>query len=306
MNLSQYFTSRQSHSWICIAAVLLLVLVLNACLQVSERLGQLWQQHVVPDLIRQRSLWLGQYRFIERLQLPGIDANASDIVYIEAVQRYFVLVNNPPVLFEYSEDFKLKARHDLYGFEDPEALAYDHNGHLLIAEERHQTVVRVSLDQLTKPIVRAELPTLVLDERAHNNRGLEGIAFDPDSAVLFASKEKQPMRLFGVAGYSPQMSEPAPRPLATDASALALWRLRISDISALHYDLETKHLLVLSHESQRLVEVDSGYAQLSHLDLQRGLHGLDESVPQAEGVTLGPQREIMIVSEPNLLYRYRY
>ncbi|MBC3421265.1 SdiA-regulated domain-containing protein [Pseudomonas wayambapalatensis] len=288
----------------CMAVVLGCALWLVTHLQLGEQLGQLWQRYTVAEPIRQRSIWLGQYQFIERLQLPGIEANASDIIHVPELQRYFVLVNKPAGLFEYNESFQLMARYDLPGFEDPEALSYDGNGHLLIAEERRQTVVRLAIKQLSQPIVRAALPAFELGERADNNRGVEGIAFDSDSAVLFASQEKQPMRLFEVVNGVPTADTSSRRLPRTQVSALVLWRLRLSDISALHYDLQTRHLLVLSDESKRLVEVDSGYAPLSFLDLQRGLHGLDEGVPQAEGVTLGPRREIVIVSEPNLLYRY--
>lgn len=79
----------------------------------------------------------------------------------------------------------------------------------------------------------------------------------------------------------------------------------MDDISAMHYDLHTRHLLVLSDQSRLLAEVDSGYAPISFMDLEGGFNGLDHSVPQAEGVTLGPQRQLLIVSEPNLLYRYQ-
>lgn len=64
----------------CMAVVLGCALWLVTHLQLGEQLGQLWQRYTVAKPIRQRSIWLGQYQFIERLQLPGIEANASDII----------------------------------------------------------------------------------------------------------------------------------------------------------------------------------------------------------------------------------
>jgi uncharacterized protein YjiK len=52
------------------------------------------------------------------------------------------------------------------------------------------------------------------------------------------------------------------------------------------------------------VEYDASGAPLSLLSLWAGRHGLQDSVPQAEGVAIGPEGEVYIVSEPNLLYRF--
>jgi len=284
------------------AGLATLALALLSFFEIDDALGQLWQAHTTPAQIRERSIWLPNYQFVERLHLPGIQENASDIIYIAERKSYFVAVNGPPQLYEYSEDFALKAHYDLQGFEDTEALAYDGNGNLLIGEERRQSVVTLPLSQLDRPIVRSELGNLIIATKADNNRGLEGMAFDPASQVLFASREQRPMRLFEVAG-AVQPSNAMVYQAAV--STLGVQRLRMDDVSAMHYDLQSRHLLVLSDESQLLAELDSGYYPISFMDLEAGFNGLDQDVPQAEGVTLGPQRELLIVSEPNLLYRYR-
>lgn len=288
-----------------LACLLVVSLPLLSWFELDDALGQHLQAQITPHQVRQRSIWLPDYQFVQRLQLPGIVANASDIVYVKERNSYFVVANSPAQLYEYSEQFVLKARVDLEGFEDPEALAYDGNGHLLIGEERRQSVVTVPLAKLDGPIVRDDLGTLTIAERADNNRGLEGMAFDADTQVLFASREQRPMRLFEVAG----VVQPAPKALADPTyqaavSMLGVQRLRMEDVSALHYDPHTRHLLILSDQSRLLAELDSGYTPVSFMDLEQGFNGLEQSMPQAEGVTLGPQRDVLIVSEPNLLYRY--
>ncbi|SDY41817.1 SdiA-regulated domain-containing protein [Pseudomonas sp. NFIX28] len=310
MNRFVLFLIRRWSAWrhaplAWLACLLVVSLPLLSWFEVDDVLDQQLQEHLTPHQVRQRSIWLPDYQFVQRLQLPGIVANASDIVYVRERNSYFVVVNSPAQLYEYSEDFVLKARVDLVDFEDPEALAYDGKGHLLIGEERRQSVVTLPLAKLDGPIVRGDLGTLTIAEQADNNRGLEGMAFDADTQVLFASQEQRPIRLFEVAG----VVQPAPEALADPTyqaavSMLGVQRLRMEDVSALHYDPHTRHLLILSDQSRLLAEFDSGYTPVSFMDLEQGFNGLDQSMPQAEGVTLGAQRDLLIVSEPNLLYRY--
>ncbi|AJZ97387.1 SdiA-regulated domain-containing protein [Pseudomonas simiae] len=296
---------RRGFSFVWKSVVALLIIILFQYSKMADTLAQNWHAITTSTQLRNHSVWLPDYRFVQRVELPGIDVNASDIVYVAALRSYFVLVNSPAQLYEYAEDFTFKARYELAGFQDPEAIAYDGHGNLLIGEERRQSVVTLPLTVLDKPIARSNLHVVSLDTSAHNNRGLEGIAFDPESQVLFASREDKPMRLYEVAGIttSPDQLQ-SPQLDQTVAPYLTIRRLRVSDISALHYDRQTQHLLVLSDQSGLLVELDSAYGKVSYMKLAGGLNGLDQSVPQAEGVTLGPNREIILVSEPNLLYRY--
>ncbi len=50
------------------------------------------------------------------------------------------------------------------------------------------------------------------------------------------------------------------------------------------------------------VEFDEDGQAISALALWRGFHGLKNNVPQAEGIAIGPEGQIFIVSEPNLFY----
>jgi uncharacterized protein YjiK len=61
----------------------------------------------------------------------------------------------------------------------------------------------------------------------------------------------------------------------------------------------------LSDESRLLVEYDADRELIGIMPLWRGWHGLDRSIPQAEGGTVDPEGNIYIVSEPNLFYRFR-
>lgn len=76
-----------------------------------------------------------------------------------------------------------------------------------------------------------------------------------------------------------------------------------TDLSGLHFDRKSKHLLILSDESKLLTEAD-GDQTISYLELEKVWHGLKQSIPQAEGVTLDDDGNLYIISEPNLFYHF--
>lgn len=80
--------------------------------------------------------------------------------------------------------------------------------------------------------------------------------------------------------------------------------LFMRDISSLSLHEPSGHLLVLSDESKLLVEYGADGKLVSMMPLWRGWHGLNRSVPQAEGIALDPHGVIYVMSEPNLLYRF--
>jgi uncharacterized protein YjiK len=79
-------------------------------------------------------------------------------------------------------------------------------------------------------------------------------------------------------------------------------RLFVRDLSSLDYDAHTGHLLALSDESHLVIEINSDGRPISTLSLIGGQHGLEKSVPQAEGVATDDRGRLYVVSEPNLFY----
>ncbi len=88
------------------------------------------------------------------------------------------------------------------------------------------------------------------------------------------------------------------------APAINVDELFVDDLSGLHFDQGSGHLLVLSQQSMLLAEVSHEGERISYLDLERGFNQQVEDIPQAEGVTVDAQGDLYIVSEPNLIYRF--
>ena len=78
-----------------------------------------------------------------------------------------------------------------------------------------------------------------------------------------------------------------------------------TDLSAAHFDEQTGHLVLLSDESKRVMELDGNSGKLiGYRTLDSDFAGLGKAVPHGEGMTFDDRGNLYIVSEPNLFYRF--
>lgn len=127
------------------------------------------------------------------------------------------------------------------------------------------------------------------------NKGLEGLTWDGNNQNLFAAKEMKDVTITRANMISNDMGiDKIIDPVAKS----------LKDVSGLHYHTPTSSLLILSHESPKIIEVNNEGRITDRLYLESGWFGLTESVPQAEGITLDYNGYLYIVSEPNLFYRF--
>lgn len=76
------------------------------------------------------------------------------------------------------------------------------------------------------------------------------------------------------------------------------------DLSSLTYHESTGNLLLLSDESALVAEYAPNREPVSVMPMWKGWHGLKATVPQAEGLAVGDDGTIYVLSEPNLFYRF--
>jgi uncharacterized protein YjiK len=138
------------------------------------------------------------------------------------------------------------------------------------------------------------------------NKSFEGISWDAKNERILIVNEKEPKRLVEIRGLlkSPDSTDSN----SADITIRELWPDKptfmsaLRDLASLSYDEDTGHLLLLSEESRIIKEYDSQGEALSAMLLWKGFHGLSKTVPQAEGIAIGPDKKIYIISEPNLFY----
>ncbi|MEG3166482.1 SdiA-regulated domain-containing protein [Sphingomonas sp. PB2P19] len=191
-------------------------------------------------------------------------------------------------------------------FYDPEGITYIGDGQFVMTEERDRNAVKFTYEaggtlERTEAQI-ANLGTFV------NNTGLEGLTYDPITEGFIFVKEISPEGIFqttidfatnlasngsATTQNSADLFDPANADLSDFADVFALSN-RPSGIGQADQD----HLLVLSQEQGRIVEVDRNGNVLSTLQL-----ALDAGNPlsladqQHEGLTVDSSGLIYVVSE---------
>ncbi|MET1080621.1 MAG: SdiA-regulated domain-containing protein [Pseudomonas sp.] len=281
-------------------------------------LALLVQQVLALQLHRHLSLWLANAQRDsspagvglaglrvrqQALPLAGIDGNLSGVVYDPQRDQLWSVVNSPPQLQLLSTSGAVLERYGLNGFQDVEDLTLLGDDLLLLVEERSHALVVVPLPTRSGPLERADYRAFTLGLGAGGNNGFEGVAYDREGDRLYVVKERSPLALYEIQGL--RRSVHGAFDLAVlDRSAWVLDQALVTDLSAVHFDAASGHLLLLSDESRLLVELSDQGELIATRSLLRGFAGLGRSVPQAEGLTLDGHGNLYLVSEPNLFYRF--
>ncbi|MDT4838951.1 putative protein YjiK [compost metagenome] len=251
------------------------------------------------------SIWLTDYRVaIEAQPIVGLDDDVSALTYDPDRRSLFTVTNQNPELIELSLDGRILRRVDLLGFGDPEAVEYISRNLYVITDERRQRLIKVRLDDDTTQIDAANVQQLSLGIGLSGNKGFEGLAYDSVGQRLFVAKERDPLRIYEIHGFPHSNPE---RPFAVhvvddlkrDAG------LFVRDLSSLQFDERTGHLLALSDESRLVLELNVDGRPISSLSLLGGQQGLQQSVPQAEGLAMDNEGGLYLISEPNLFYVFK-
>ncbi|WP_211827848.1 SdiA-regulated domain-containing protein [Kistimonas asteriae] len=285
-------------------AVILLGVFAVVQLDVDDRLYNWYLNKTTPETVRKDAIWLPNYQVVtEAKTLAGINNNASGVTWDPLTKTLFMVLNGPNQIIEISLDGDVIRRIPLEGFEDVEAIVWVGGDKFVIADERHQSLIKVTVTAETKVIVREDCPSFTLDMEAGDNKGFEGVAWDPKDDGIFVVRERDPMRLYKIHGL---VGGKQPATMRVEKSEVLSEGAKAfsDDLSGLHFDPKTRHLLVLSHESRLLTEMDEQGNPVSFLELAHGWHGLKENVPQAEGITMDDAGNLYLISEPNLFYKF--
>ncbi|MEB6588933.1 MULTISPECIES: SdiA-regulated domain-containing protein [Pseudomonas] len=262
--------------------------------------GALWVKEGFEDTAeRSESVWLPDYQVdIDAKSLPGMDDDeASDLAFNPRTRTLFAVMGKNPILVELSLDGDVLRKIPLHGWSNPEGVAVLEDGHLAITDERLHDLTVVKVDAQTASLNHDDFQSRDLGQSVKSNKGFEALAWDPLRQRLIIGEERPPkLYTWNTDGSSPLQGEK--QPLPSD-------ELDLRNLSALGVDPRTGHLLVLSADSNMLLELDEQGQQVSFMTLLGGFNGLQGTIPRAEGVALDDKGNLYMVSEPALFYRFR-
>ncbi|WP_434559348.1 SdiA-regulated domain-containing protein [Pseudomonas sp. Z4-20] len=283
--------------------VLITLIAAGQYLRLFERawfnLNTLW--HPVSEQV----ISLDQYQVtLEGQVIEGLDADVSALTFDPSRKSLFTVTNKNAELIELSLDGKILRRLALIGFGDPEAVEFISENIYVITDERQQRLIKIHLEEDTRFLDAADAEQMTLGVHMSGNKGFEGLAYDSVGKRLFVAKERDPMLIYEVHGFpyhNPEKSY-AVHVINNPKRDAGLF---VRDLSSLQYDERSGHLLALSDESRLIIELDIDGRPLSTLSLSKGRHGLQDTIPQAEGLAMDDDGNLYVVSEPNLFYVFK-
>ncbi|PRA60013.1 MULTISPECIES: SdiA-regulated domain-containing protein [Pseudomonas] len=288
---------------ILLVAVVLALGVAGQYYRLYERAWFNLQSWLHP--LSEQSMALNDYRVvIEAKVIDGLDDDVSALTFDPVRNSLFTVTNQNSELIEMSLDGRILRRIALIGFGDPEAVEFISADTYVISDERQQRLIKIHLEEGTTFLDAADAEQMTLGMHMTRNKGFEGLAYDSKGKRLFVAKERDPMLIYEVQGfphYNPEKSY-AVHVINNPKRDAGLF---VRDLSSLQYDERSGHLLALSDESFLVLELDIDGRPLSTMSLRKGQHGLQKTVPQAEGIAMDDEGTLYLVSEPNLFYVFR-
>lgn len=291
--------------------VLLALLCLGALyyLLITERAGERLffaaKTAVYADSWEGRSVLLREYRATVQAQsVAGVEDDLSGLTYDPERGHLWAVTNSPPRLLALDINGQLLHSSELLGFQDTEAIAYIGEGLLAVVEERRQQLVIFPAPDTATLINHEGLASLQLDLGAsEKNDRYEGLGYDAANDRLYLVKERRPMAIVEIDGLKSLLQGTVNLQIRNRRD-LVRDKVFSTDLSSVAFDPATRNMLLLSDESKLVMEIHEGERVVAFRSLTSAFAGLEEAVPQAEGLTIDNEGNLYLVSEPNLFYRF--
>ena len=227
----------------------------------------------------------------------------SGLTFNHETGTLFSVLNSRPFIVELDDSGNLLRKIAVQGVKDMEGISHVQDDIFVIIDERDQRLLWITIDSATTNIDTADAPSMSLALSGERNKGLEGISWDEHNQRMLLVQERNPLRVMAITGLIEGTlitNKLVIQQLHTERKN----RLWLRDLSSVTHDKHAKHLVFLSDESKLVVEYDLEGEAVSFLNLRRGAHSLAASIPQAEGLAIGPDNAVYVVSEPNLFYKF--
>ncbi|MFI8480249.1 SdiA-regulated domain-containing protein [Pseudomonas sp. NPDC078700] len=271
----------------------------------SAGLYQRWDERALfwlselqtPVEVQAKSIWLPSYRVtLAGKEIPELKkGEISGLTYRPSSNTLFTILGKHTELVELSLTGDVLRRIPVTGLKNPEGVEVLSGNLMGIIDERQRTLTIFSLTDATTEVDARKQIQVDLGFPNAGNKGFEGLGWDSHHHRLLLAKERDPRGFFTMP--LPDKSGPA-----EGMKELNIDDVFVRDISSVSFDPHTGHTLMLSDESRVLVELDADSKPRSFISLASGFNGLGWGIKQPEGVAIGADGSIYVISEPNLFY----
>ncbi len=248
----------------------------------------------------------------DAVELGYISTNLSGVTWNPETGTYLAVLDSNRELVELDADLAELRTIDVsnISYTDLEDIAYlgtTSDGDFEYAMVTEQSVLYIGVvpDDGSTTINFGDFQLVTFAEDGGNS-GAEGVAWDPDTETFWVCEERSDMRVLSFArpdaGSDHHYEDGLSVTEVFDAETLL--GDTITDISSCIYDPRTSRLLLASHESSKIIDVDpaDGSVQGS-LEVEITT---DSGSDKVEGITIGPEDGMLVVGEPNEARLYAY
>ena len=269
-------------------------------LQHSRRFSQrgFWSQHQHD---RRPRINLDRYALAQTVTLANIATDCSGAAYSPVTRTIFCIKNSTNAIYEFSETGTWLRTITTTGFADCEGLCWMYDDYFGISEEDTSSIVIVRIQPGTASLTKAGGTTIntgLGNLDANTGGGFEGVTYDPENHKFYVVKERRTTAptYQGMGVYEVRMNGSweiiFDAPTKLGATGLA------TDLADLFYDVHSRHLFLLSQETERIIETD-----LSGTVFRTS--AVPAPMTQPEGLTFSVDRSTMwVVGEPNEMRRF--
>ena len=225
-----------------------------------------------------------EYRLVEKWEHDEL-VNLSGITYNADRDSLFLILNEPARVYEMSKKGDLLSSWDLEGFDDTEDIYWMGGNVYVVCEESHHSLEFIRLEDGNKKaavVFKREpigYPTL---KGNSFNKGLEGVVSHEGKFYVVS---EMPAKVH----WSPQLE---------DEERIKM----VGDLSAITHHRDNFYLL--SDKSARVLSGKQNDWQV-FMYFQEGMHGLEQGIPQAEGLCFDTEDVLYVCSEPDLIYVFK-
>lgn len=242
---------------------------------------------------------LDRYALAQTVTLANIATDCSGVAYSPVTRTIFCIKNSTNAIYEFSETGTWLRTITTTGFLDCEGICWMYDDKFAVSDEDTSQITIVTITPGTASLTKAggtTVDTGLGNLDAGTGGGFEGLTYDPENHKFYVVKERQTAvpTSNGMAVYEVLMSGLARQIFSAPVKLAGV----ATDLADVFYDAHSRHLFLLSQESERIIETD-----LSGTVFRTST--LPAPMTQPEGLTFSADRSTMwVVGEPNEMRRF--